>query len=84
MPVWVMKQMLPPSEFRGWLKYIANKQPDVNEMQMAVLTAMVAQGLGSKNASYKDFLIRKQETRGQKNNIMSAGEVKSIFSGLAS
>ena len=54
-----MKQMLPVSEFNGWMKYLRDKPPTIQEHQMAVLTTVLANSNGGK-AKHTDFLISKQ------------------------
>ena len=44
-------------EFQGWVSYLNTKGPDVAEVQMAVLSNLVASGLGAKNSKVKDYLI---------------------------
>ncbi|RLA73551.1 MAG: hypothetical protein DRG30_06135 [Epsilonproteobacteria bacterium] len=39
------------------MKYLNSKQPDIQEMQMAILISIVAQGLGSKTATVDSFII---------------------------
>ena len=44
-------------EFEGWVSYLNTKGPDVAEVQMAVLSNLVASGLGAKNSKVDNFLI---------------------------
>ena len=83
MPVWGMKQLLTTKEFNDWVEYLYTKGPDVQEIQMAVLSNMVAQGLGSKKSKVDDFIISKQKPQKQTTNVMSADEVSSVFGGLS-
>jgi hypothetical protein len=59
MPVFIMKQILPMSEFNGWVTYIRDKPPTIQEHQMAVLTTVLANSNGGKS-KHTDFLISKQ------------------------
>jgi len=54
-----MRQILPASEYQGWIKYLRDKPPDVQEHQMAVLTTVLINSNGGK-AKHTDFLISKQ------------------------
>ena len=65
MPVFIMKQVLSHSEFRGWIKYIRNKPPSIQEHQMAVLTTVAINAMGGK-AKHTDFLVSKQPKSTQK------------------
>jgi hypothetical protein len=58
MPVFAMKSILPVSEYNKWLIFLQDDEPDVTEIQLAVLTTMVSNGLGGKG-KVKDFIIRK-------------------------
>ena len=60
MTVNVMEQSMDEDELRGWADYFAEETPDVNELQMAVLSNMIASYMGNKNSKYTDFLIRTQ------------------------
>ena len=44
-----LHEKLTYDEFNGWVMYLNNKSADVAEVQMAVLSNLVASGLGSKN-----------------------------------
>lgn len=67
-----------------WLSYEMFKYPDANELQMARLTLMVAQGLGAKNLKIEDFLINNPSaSKKPKAEPMSAESVRSAFSILA-
>ncbi len=57
MPVSLMKAIITPSEFLNWVTYLNTIEPDVQEIQMAILSLQVAQGLGSKSSKLEDFLI---------------------------
>lgn len=50
---------MPMSEFRRWMIFLKDDEPDVNETQMAVLSTLVSTGLGNKKAKVNDFIIRK-------------------------
>ena len=67
----------------AWLSYFRYDEPDIQEMQMAVLSAMVSNGLGGK-AKVTDFLMRKPEKETVSGtNVMSEDAVRSVFSGVA-
>lgn len=61
MPVVKMKTVMTQSEFNGWMMYLNTKRPEVTEIQLAVLSSLVSNGLGSKR-SVTDFIISKNET----------------------
>ena len=63
MPVYVLKATMPHSEFMGWLSYMRHEEPDVQEIQLAVLSTLVSSGLGNKKAKVDNFLIRKKADR---------------------
>ena len=44
-------------EFRGWVTYLNTKGPDAHEIQLAVLSNLVATGLGSKTSKPKGFSL---------------------------
>jgi hypothetical protein len=90
MPVAVMRQVLTNKEFHGWLAYFQHAGPDVQEIQMATLSLMVAQGLGAKKVEHSDYMIRKQnkpKTKAQKattpDGVLTQNEVMSVFAGIA-
>lgn len=58
MPVFIMKTVVPMSEFKKWLIFLEDDEPDVTEIQLAVLSTLVSNGLGGK-AKVNDFLLRK-------------------------
>jgi len=86
MPVFVMRSVLSANEFTGWLLYLQQRGPDVNEIQMAMLTTLVGKGLGDKSATIEKFIISntetKNETASQKVNevgaVLSAMSVKKM------
>ena len=59
MPVAVMKQVLTHSEFRGWITYIRNKPPSIQEHQLAVISTILVNSNGGKS-KHTDFLVSKQ------------------------
>ena len=85
MPVIMLRSMIDKTEYYDWLRYFKYKSPDSLELQMAVLTAMVAQGLGSKNATAEDFIIHKKygATEEETPHEMDANEVGSFFGMLS-
>jgi len=67
-----------------------HKEPDETEIQLANLTLMVAQGLGSKNSKFEDFLVNKPKKKPSKktevttpDGVLSQNEVMSVFAGIA-
>ena len=69
-----------------WLSYYRFKRPDAQEIQMAVLTAMVAGGLGVKDVTYENFLVHKIDEGKPKEDVgsvMRMDEVQSFFGGIA-
>ncbi len=44
-------------EFNGWVLYFNSKPADVMEVQMAVLTNIVAAAAGVKNTKVADFIL---------------------------
>ena len=62
-------------ELRNWSYYFAEEKPDVQELQMAVLSNMIASYMGVKNSKYTNYLIRKQkepETKAMSNDAILA------------
>lgn len=51
------------AEFEGWVSYLNQKGPDVAEMQMAVLSNLVASGLGVKNSKVENFLMSNKQAK---------------------
>ena len=84
MPVFMLRSVMPHSEYMAWLSYFRYDEPDVQEMQLAVLSTLVSNGLGGK-AKVPDFLIRKPDTTpvSNNNNVMSADAVRAVFSSVA-
>jgi hypothetical protein len=72
-----------------WMSYKIHQNPDSLEMQIASLSALVAGGLGVKDASAEDFLIHKPHQNKPMVNddeelpVMSISEVQSFFGVLA-
>ncbi len=63
-----------------WLSYYKHKRPSTTELQLARLTLLVAQGLGSKTAKFEDFLVNNHKPKAKE---MSADQVQAVFSGVA-
>jgi len=80
-----MRNTLSNKEYNGWLAYFNEPVPDIQEVQMATLSLMVAQGLGAKNTTHSDYLIRKPIKIDKKpsNGTLSQNEVMSVFGGIA-
>lgn len=71
MPVFALKTIMPIGEFKKWMIFLKDDEPDVNELQMAVLSTLVSTGLGDKKAKVADFIIRKpqkEKTKGVTEN----------------
>ena len=84
MPVVLLRAVMSKTEFYDWLRYFKYKQPDAPEIQMAVLTAMVAQGLGSKKANAEDFIIHKLKPKAEDEPHEMASEDVASFFGMLS
>ncbi len=84
MPVDVMKSVLTAVDYQKWVSYYQYKQPEITEIQLAVLSSMVSNGLGGK-AKVEDFLLSKQDSRMEDKTpqVMTENEVRSVFSGFA-
>jgi hypothetical protein len=93
MPVSAMKTVLTRAEFNKWVAFYKFKQPDETEIQLAILSLIVSQGLGNKKAKLDDFLINKQTTTKKAVNtekykdtdldVMTGEAVKSVFGMVA-
>ena len=53
---------MPTSEYNKWLIFLKDDEPDVTEIQLAVLSTLVSNGLGGK-AKVKDFIISKEQKK---------------------
>ena len=51
---------MPTSEYNKWLIFLKDDEPDVTEIQLAVLSTLVSNGLGGK-AKVADFILRKPQ-----------------------
>lgn len=61
MPVAAVTHMLTKEEVDGWLSYFAYKDPDAQELQMAILIATARNAMSSKAKSkVTDFIITKK------------------------
>ena len=49
----------------NWVTYLNTKDPDIQEIQMAVLSLQVSSGLGAKNPKLEDFLISGKKKQSQ-------------------
>jgi hypothetical protein len=85
-PVFMLRSVLPNSEYHKWLAFMQYKEADTQEIQMAVLSSIVSNALGGK-AKVKDFLINKPEERIEQRRLktrgMSDSQVSAVFSGIA-
>lgn len=71
-------------EFIGWQLYFKNKGPDIQEIQLAVLSTIVSNGLGGKR-KVGDFLITNEREKHIPKNQkgMSETSVRAAFAGIA-
>jgi hypothetical protein len=91
MSVAKLRMTISPREFAGWMVFFRDQDPDIPEIQMATLSLMVAQGLGSKKAKHDDYLIRKPTLLEKKgptvahtpDGVLTQNEVMSVFAGIA-
>jgi len=58
----MLKTIMPVSEYNKWLIFLKDNEPDVTEIQLAVLSTLVSNGLGGK-AKVADFIIRKSDKK---------------------
>ena len=56
MSVVQMKRTLSYEEYTGWYAYLSEKPPEINEIQMATLMAMISNMFGGK-AKPMDFMV---------------------------
>ena len=63
------------SESLKWLSFFYHKEPEPLEVQIAVLSAMVANGLGAKKAKAEDFIISPVKKKKDTPKEMPAQEV---------
>ena len=84
MPVEIMKSVLTQVDYQKWVSYFQYKQPDIQEIQLAVLSTLVSNGLGGK-AKVDDFLLSKQDSRMEDKapKAMTEEEVRGAFAGFA-
>jgi len=79
--------MLTPTEYIGWMKYFSNKPPDIPEVQLAIISTLIANAMGSKKkAKVDDFIISKQISKKDKRGPlepMPENEVRSTFAGIS-
>jgi len=66
--------MITSSEFDDWLLYFEKKPPDVQEIQMAVLTTLVTNALGGKEAKVSDYILSGDKPKKTANDISEASE----------
>ncbi len=79
-----MRQVLSRTEYMQWLAYFKYKQPDIQELQMAVLSTIVVNAVSSKSkAKVDDFIISHKHVPKVKKQGMSESEVRSSFAGFA-
>ena len=56
LPVSAMKAVVTTSEFNGWIKYFNQKPPDIQEVQLAVISTLISSAAGGKG-KVKDFIL---------------------------
>ena len=83
LPVSAMKRVLSAEEFSGWIKYLAQKPPDVQEIQMAILATIVSNALGGK-AKVEKFILSGKNNKSDKpgGDAISPESVKTLFRGM--
>lgn len=77
-----MKSVMPVSEFNGWMKYYAQKPPDVQELQMAVLCTIVSNAVGGKSKVDDFILSNKDANSNSSTSAITPEQVSSIFNAL--
>jgi len=82
MTVFQLEHTMSVKELMAWSVYFKDESPDVNEIQMAVLSNMVVSYMGKKNSKYTDFLIRKQATAKTDDKPISNDAILSIFQSM--
>ena len=69
-----MKAVVTQPEFDLWMLYFHQKQPDVTELQLAVLSAIASNGLGGKT-KVEDFILSGKGNKKSKPKEMSPDDV---------
>ena len=82
MTVYQLENSLTHDELYKWSLYLAEETPDVNELQMAILSNMVASYMSKKKKSYKDFLIRKEVAAEVEDKKISNAAILAVFGNL--
>ncbi len=82
MTVYQLENSLTHEELYKWSLYLAEETPDVNELQMAILSNMVASYMSKKKKSYKDFLIRKEVVAEVEDKKISNAAILAVFGNL--
>ncbi len=75
MPVSVMKLTLSQNEYKKWILYLQHKQPEITEIQLAVLSTLVSNGLGSKS-KVDEFILSKPKKVVKKKSGISEADVR--------
>ncbi len=69
------------------MKYFSNKPPDISEIQLAIISTLIVNAMGSKKkAKVDDFIISKQISKKDKRGLlepMPENEVRSTFAGIS-
>ena len=82
MTVAVMKLSLTRAEYFKWISYYQNKNPEIQEIQLAVISSMIARGLGSKDSSADDFIISKMSKNTSPDTPMDTEAVSNFFQAM--
>ena len=86
MPVFILRQTIPKSEYTKWMSFFHFQEPDTYEIQLATLSSLVFNAIGGKS-KVKDYLINKpaerEETRILRTKGMTDSQVAAAFSSVA-
>jgi len=84
MPVYVMKASLPYSEYVNWMRYFKFEHPDAHEIQLAVISHIIASGLGNKKSKFDNYLVRNPvKQKHKEHKVMSPTQVQAAFSSIS-
>lgn len=79
MPVSVMRNVLTTDEYHKWLSYFKYKQPEINEVQLAMIGSLIVSAAGGKS-EVSDFLI--SNTEPAKPKILDKSSVLAAFGAI--
>ena len=78
LPVRYLGDLLTKDELNSWLSYYTYKEPDTQEIQMAILIASVRNALGGKTVA-KDFIFSGKESKEENGDeFIQLGKFKRI------